>query len=197
MPVRLKIDIGDGAVILIGGHENQAAVAGFRVRPLSGRGLRGPGPHLVGRVIRERYLPDRAEEDIGQIGRVTRIVDADGDFHPATVTARRKQPAAGEQAGQKYRCPICALLLPWIHDVLDSLEAKRLHKSVFAARSCPEHEDGCHVGQQATTRQPPQGQYPGAVFIFLGMSQRIGARSPKPGKCGFNSCHPCAAPPEG
>ena len=43
MPVRLKIDIGDGAVILIGGHENQAAVAGFRVRPLGGPGLRGPG----------------------------------------------------------------------------------------------------------------------------------------------------------
>ena len=58
MPVRLKIDIGDRAVILIGGHENQAAVAGFRVRPLGGSGLRGPGPHLVGRVIRERYLPD-------------------------------------------------------------------------------------------------------------------------------------------
>ena len=39
MSVRLKIDISDGAVILIGGHENQAAVAGFRVRPLGGPGL--------------------------------------------------------------------------------------------------------------------------------------------------------------
>ena len=58
MPVRLKIDIGDGAVILIGGHENQAAVAGFRMRPLGGPGLRGPGPHLGGCVVRERYLPD-------------------------------------------------------------------------------------------------------------------------------------------
>jgi hypothetical protein len=58
MPVRLKIDIGDRAVILIGGHQNQPAVAGFRVRPPGGSGLRSPGPHLVGRVIRERYLPD-------------------------------------------------------------------------------------------------------------------------------------------
>jgi len=58
VPVRLKIDIGDGAVIRIGGHENQAAVAGFPVRPLGGPGLRGPGPHLGGRVIRERHLPD-------------------------------------------------------------------------------------------------------------------------------------------
>ncbi len=44
MPVRLKIDIGDGAVIRVRGHENQAAVAGFPVRPLGGPGLRGPGP---------------------------------------------------------------------------------------------------------------------------------------------------------
>jgi hypothetical protein len=190
MPVRLKIDIGDGAVTVIDGHQNEAAVAGFGVGPLGGPRLRGPRPHLGGRVTGERHLPDRAEEDIGEIGRVTRIVDADGDFHPATVVEAR------EQAAQKYRCPICVLLLPWTHDVLDSLEAKRLHKSVFAARCCPEHEDGCHVGLQAGIRQPPQGQYPGAVFIFLGMSQRIGARSPKPGKCGFNSCHPCAAPPE-
>jgi hypothetical protein len=58
VPVRLKIDIGDGAVIHIGGHENQAAVAGLSVRPLGGPGLRGPGPHLGGRVIRERHLPD-------------------------------------------------------------------------------------------------------------------------------------------
>jgi hypothetical protein len=44
VPVRLKIDIGDGAVILVRGHEDQAAVAGFPVRPLSGPRLRGPGP---------------------------------------------------------------------------------------------------------------------------------------------------------
>ena len=87
VPVRLKIDIGDGAVILIGGHQNQAAVAGFPMRPLGGPGLRGPGPELGSRVIRERYLSDRAEEDVGQTGRVTRIVGADGDFHPANVTA--------------------------------------------------------------------------------------------------------------
>ena len=87
MPVRLKIDIGDGAVVRIGGHENQAAVAGFPLRPLGGPGLWGPGPHLSGRVIRERHLPDRAEEDVGQIGRVMWIVGADGDVHPANVTA--------------------------------------------------------------------------------------------------------------
>jgi hypothetical protein len=58
VPVLLKIDIGDGTVILVGGHEDQAAVASFPVRPLSGPRLRGPCPHLGRRVIRERYLPD-------------------------------------------------------------------------------------------------------------------------------------------
>jgi hypothetical protein len=38
-----------------------------------------------------------------------------------------------EQAAQKYRCLICTLLLLWIHDVLDSSEAIRVHKPVIAA----------------------------------------------------------------
>jgi hypothetical protein len=90
VPVRLKIDIGYGAVMGIGGHEDQAPVAGFPVRPLGGPGLRSPGSHLVGRVSRERHLPDGAEEDAGQIGRVARLVGADGDVHPANVAAWRK-----------------------------------------------------------------------------------------------------------
>jgi hypothetical protein len=57
VPVRLQIDVGDRAVIRIGGHQDQAAVAGFPVRPPGGPGLRGPGPHLGGRVIRQRHLP--------------------------------------------------------------------------------------------------------------------------------------------
>jgi hypothetical protein len=36
-PVRLEVDIGDGAVIGIGGHENQAAVAGLLCAPLDAR----------------------------------------------------------------------------------------------------------------------------------------------------------------
>ena len=58
MSVRLKIDIGHGAVVRIGRHENQAAVARFPVCPLGGPGLRGPRPHLDGGVIRKRHLPD-------------------------------------------------------------------------------------------------------------------------------------------
>jgi hypothetical protein len=97
VPVRLKIDIGDGAVIGIGGHEDQAPVAGFPVRPLDGPGLRDPGSHLIGGVSRERHLPDGAEEDVGQIGRVARLVGADGDVHPANVAACRRH--AGSQVG--------------------------------------------------------------------------------------------------
>ena len=37
----------------------------------------------------------------------------------------------------------------------------------------------------------------GAVFIYLGISHRIGGSAPTRAECGFNSCGPCEAPPEG
>jgi drug/metabolite transporter (DMT)-like permease len=65
------------------------------------------------------------------------------------LTRRRAQssspPEAREQTASKLRCPVCELLLPWIHDVLDSREASREYAALAVPR-CPEHQDGCHVG---------------------------------------------------
>jgi hypothetical protein len=75
------------------------------------------------------------------------------------LTRRRTQSPSSEgreQAARKLRCPLCALLLPWTHDVLDSREASREYAALAVSR-CPEHQDGCHVGHLAATRQPPQG----------------------------------------
>ena len=64
------------------------------------------------------------------------------------LTRRRKQSPspseAGEQSARKLRCPLCALLLPWTYDVLDSREASREYAALAVSR-CPEHQDGCHV----------------------------------------------------
>lgn len=87
VPVRLKIDIGDSAIMLVGGNQSEAAVAGRLVHLFTGRVLRSPCTHLGSGVIRQRYLSDRTEEDISQIGGITLIVGTDGDLHHASVSA--------------------------------------------------------------------------------------------------------------
>jgi hypothetical protein len=41
-----------------------------------------PRFHLGGRVVRSRRLPDRAEEDIGQVAGIALAIWADCDFRP-------------------------------------------------------------------------------------------------------------------
>src|SRR5580700_5566574 len=103
MPVRLKIDEGNRAIILAGSQENQATVTGPLMRLFRGSALRSPGPHLGGRVVGDGDLSDRAEEHIGQADGIALFIGADGDFHSGSVLVPTRSWRGSGMSAARFR----------------------------------------------------------------------------------------------
>ena len=95
-------------------------------------------------------------------------------------------------AAGKYNCPLLRDDLPWIYEDVAAAETSRVLQPGLAACCCPDRRSGCWVSAKRHVPAAAPGKSPRAVFIYLGMSQRIGSRFPRPAKCGFNSYRPCA-----
>lgn len=80
------------------------------------------------------------------------------------------------------------------------LSARRkacLHACVLATDLHPRDAGGFWIGTASSGQEPLAGKPDGRLFICVGMTQRLGVRSPKPAECVFDSRHPCEAPPIG
>ena len=99
VPVRLEVDEGDRAIVLVGRQQQQTTVTGPPMRLLSSPELGSPGSHLGGRVVGGGDLPDRAEEHIGHVGGIALFVGADGDFHSASVLVPARAGLASRPPG--------------------------------------------------------------------------------------------------
>ena len=80
------------------------------------------------------------------------------------------------------------------------LSARRkacLHACVLATDLHPRDAGGFWIGTASSGQEPLAGKPDGRFFICVGMTQRLGVRSPKPAECVFDSRHPCEAPPIG
>ena len=128
--------------------------------------------------------------------------DRDAGRTASASPAGQRNPlraAPGSECALKYNCPFPPDDLPWTYDDMADAETSRVPKPALAARGCPGRSrgwSGCGVSAKRHLPATAPGNALGAVLICavpmcLGMSQRIGSRSPKPAKCGFNSCRPC------